>query len=189
MLMKKTVPPFRPVYPSPAALVTSVDENGRPNIITLGEVYNLSIANPVIVGISIAPERYSHKLISASREFVINFPTSAMVEKVDGCGTVSGRNVDKFKASGLTPLPAQVVAAPLIAECPINLECQVEEIKPVGDHDMFIARVLVQHVDADCLDSNGRIIVEKLDLLCYAMGEYWSVGRRLGTHGFTARRK
>lgn len=186
--MKVTRHPFRPVYPSPAALITSVDEHGRPNIITLGEVYNLSIADPVIIGVSIAPERYSNQLIRGRGEFVVNLPTSAIVEKVDRCGSTSGRTVDKFAEFGLTPLPAQQVRPPLIAECPVNLECRVEAVHTIGDHDMFIGRVLVEHVNADCLDPSGRILVERLDVLCYVQGEYWSMGKRLGTHGFTRRR-
>jgi len=90
------VKPFRPVYPSPAALITSVSEDGCPNIITLGEVFNVSISDPVILGIAIAKPRYSHELITATREYVVNLPTSSMVETVDRCGSVSGRDVDKF---------------------------------------------------------------------------------------------
>ena len=102
-MKKRSVKPFRPVYPSPAALITSVSEDGHPNIITLGEVFNLSISEPVIVGIAIAKPRYSHQLITATREYVVNFPTSAMVKTVDRCGSVSGRDVDKFAEFGLTP--------------------------------------------------------------------------------------
>jgi flavin reductase (DIM6/NTAB) family NADH-FMN oxidoreductase RutF len=186
--LKVVKTPVRPVYPSPAGLITSVDNAGRPNIITLGEVYNLSILAPVVVGVSIAPERYSHGLIKTSGEFVVNFPTTSILEKVDRCGTVSGRTTDKFSVIGLTPLPARKVSPPLIAECPLNLECLVEEVRQIGDHDMFIGRVLVQHVDSSCLDQDGRILVDKLDMVCYAFGEYWSLGRRLGAHGFTAGR-
>ena len=82
----------RPVYPSPAGLITSVDAAGRANIITLGEIYNVSIRDPVIVGIGIAPARYSHQLIVESGEFVINLPRSSMLEQVLACGRVSGRS-------------------------------------------------------------------------------------------------
>ena len=182
---KISVKPFRPVYPSPAALITSVASDGKANIITLGEVYNLSVSKPVIVGISMAKPRYSHKLISESGEYVLNLPTTQILEKVDRCGTMSGRDVDKFAEVGLTPIPASKVKPPLIAECPINLECKVIGIEEIGDHDMFIGEVIAEHVDEELLDERGRIRVEKLDGLCYMLGEYWSLGQKLGHHGFT----
>lgn len=182
---KREVKPFRPVYPSPAALVTSVDAEGRPNIITLGEVFNISIAEPVIVGIAIAKPRYSHELISATREYVVNLPSSGLVRKVDRCGTCSGRDVDKFGEIGLTPLPATRVGPPLIGECPVNCECRVIGIQEIGDHDLFLGEVVAEHADESVLDERGRIRGELLDPLCYLNGEYWTAGGKLGLHGFT----
>ena len=184
-MKKRSVKLFRPVYPSPAALVTSVSEDGRPNIITLGEVFNISISDPVILGIAIAKPRYSHGLISASREYVVNLATADMVEIVDKCGSVSGRDVDKFAEFGLTPVPAEKVRPPLIAECPVSVECRVLAIQEVGDHDLFLGQALVEHVAEAALDENGGILVDKLDPLCYQHSEYWSCGRRLGRHGFS----
>ena len=184
---KRIIQPLRPVHPSPAALITSVSDYGRTNILTLGEVFNISIRNPVIVGIAIAKPRYSHELISATREYVINLPTAAMVEKVDRCGNTSGREIDKFAAFGLTPVPAQKVRPPLIAECPINLECRVIGIQEIGDHDLFLGEVLVEHVAEEALDEKDRILVGMLDPLCYLHGEYWSCDEKLGKHGFTVR--
>jgi flavin reductase (DIM6/NTAB) family NADH-FMN oxidoreductase RutF len=152
-MTKRQVPAFRPVYPGPAGLITSVAADGRANIITLGEVFNLSIAQPVIVGIAMAKPRYSHQLILEGGEFVVNLPPASLVEKVDRCGTVSGRDVEE-----------------------------------IGDHDLFRGEVLVQHVDADKLDEAGNVLVERLDVLCYMMSQYWTVGRKLGEHGFTRRR-
>ena len=184
-MKKRSVKPFRPAYPSPAALVTSISPDGRPNIITLGEVFNISINEPVILGIAIAKPRYSHQLISATREYVVNFPPSSLVETVDRCGSVSGRNVDKFAAFQLTPVPATHVRPPLIAECPLNVECRVIGIQEIGDHDLFLGEAVAQHVAEEALDDYGRILVDKLDFLCYLHSEYWSCGRRLGRHGFT----
>lgn len=185
---KRTIKPFRPIYPTPAGLITSVDPDGRANIITLGEVHNLSIARPVIVGIAIAKERHSHELIRGCGEFVVNVPTAAIVEKVDRCGCASGRDVDKFAAFGLTPLPAKKVAPPLIAECPLNLECRLLDVQEWGDHDLFVGEVVVEHADEAVLDAGGALRIDRLDVLCYVHGEYWSLGRRLGTHGFTQKR-
>ncbi|MFV1965346.1 MAG: flavin reductase family protein [Pirellulaceae bacterium] len=184
-MKKRSVKPFRPVYPSPAALITSVSEDGRPNIITLGEVFNISISEPVIVGIAIAKPRYSHQLISATCEYVVNFPTASMARTVDCCGSVSGRDVDKFAEFGLTPVPAKKVKPPLIAECPINVECRVIGIQEIGDHDLFLGEALAEHVAEEALDDRGRILVEKLNPLCYLHSEYWSCGRNLGRHGFS----
>ena len=147
----------RPIYPSPAGLVTAVNAEGNPNIITLGEIYNLSIREPVIIGIGIAPARYSHQLIRESREFVVNLPRASMLDKVLMCGKVSGRgNKDKFQLAGLTPLPATMVKPPLIAECPVNLECRLlGEPETIGDHDHFRGEVLLEHVNADLIDDTG----------------------------------
>ena len=182
---KKRIKPFRPVYPSPAGLVTSVSVDGQPNIITLGEIFNISISSPVILGIAIRKERYSHSLISATREYVVNCPTTSMVEVVDRVGKVSGRNVDKFSAFNLTPVPADKVQPPLIGECPMNMECRVIGIQEIGDHDLFLGEVVAVHIIEDALDEQGQVIVDRLDPLCYLHSEYWSLGVKLGPLGFS----
>ena len=190
---KVLLDPYRPIYPTPAALITSISPQGRPNIITLGEVYNLSLRRPTIVGLSIAKPRYSHQLISQTGEFVVNMPTASLLDKVDACGSVSGRDVDKFAALGLTPLPAQKVAPPLIAECPINLECKLLGIEEIGDHDMFKGEVVAAHVDEDLLDEEGRIQVERLEIFCFIhsfdFGGYWALGPKLADMRFTRKPK
>jgi flavin reductase (DIM6/NTAB) family NADH-FMN oxidoreductase RutF len=178
-MTKVQVPPHRPVYPTPAALITSADESGRPNIITLGETFNISIARPVILGIAIRQSRYSHALIRRTREFVVNLPTTAIADQVWFCGRVSGREVDKFAESGLTPLPASVVGAPLIAECPVNVECRVTGIQVIGDHDLFLGETVAQHVNEGVLGADGRIAVGKLDGFAFMLGEFWSLGAKL----------
>jgi len=170
----------RPVYPTPASLVTSVDEQGKPNIITLGEVFNISIERPVILGISIRKATYSHSLITKTREYVVNLAPASLIDKLIYCGRISGKDVDKFEKSGLTPLPATKVKPPLIAECPINLECKVLDIQVVGDHDMFLGKVVAQHVNEEVLDENGKIVVEKLDGFAFVLGEFWTFGNRIG---------
>ena len=177
---------FRPVNPSPAALITSVDGEGKPNIITLGEVFNISIRKPLIMGIAIRPATYSHKLISSSGEFVINLTTPQLVEKVDRCGGVSGRNgLDKFREFGLTPVPAVSVKPPLIEECPVNIECKVLSIQKVGDHDLILGEVAAVHADDDKLDEKGNLDTDRLDVLVYLTSSYWALGKKLGELGFT----
>jgi flavin reductase (DIM6/NTAB) family NADH-FMN oxidoreductase RutF len=182
---KVQVTPLRPVYPSPAALITSVDEDGNPNIVTLGECFNVSVRTPVIVGIAIRTATYSHGLIRGQGEFTVNLPTADLLRKVDAIGMVSGRDCDKFERFGLTPLPAQEVAPPLIAECPLNLECKVLSEQEVGDHQLFLGEVLVQHVDADRLDDSGRPDPEKLDTFVFALWSYYALGPRIGRFGFS----
>lgn len=183
---KRRIQPYRPVYPSPAALITSIDRNGTPNIITLGEVFNISIRQPVIIGIAIRPATYSHGLIAETREYVVNLPPAHLVAQVDGCGRISGRNqVNKFERFGLTPVPADEVAPPLIAECPVNIECKVVGQQTIGDHDLFLGEAVAVHVDEDKLDASGALLAEKLDMLVYLTGEYWSVGQHLARLGFS----
>jgi flavin reductase (DIM6/NTAB) family NADH-FMN oxidoreductase RutF len=178
-MAKRQVVPHRPVYPTPAGLITSVDTAGRPNILTLGEVFNISISHPVILGIAIRKERYSHQLISETREYVVNLPTQEIAKQVWYCGSVSGRAVDKFAESGLTPLPAQRVRPPLIAECPVNLECRLLSVQEIGDHDLFLGEVVAQHIDEDVLDETGRIAVGKLHGFAFVSGEFWTLGERI----------
>ena len=188
-MKKRRLKPFRPVYPSPAALVTSVDEEGKANIITLGEVFNISIREPVIVGIAIRPATYSHGLISQCMEYAVNFPTVSILEKVDGCGSISGRGgVDKFSRFGLTALPAEEIKPPLIAECPLNIECRVIGIQRIGDHDLFLGDVVAMHVDEDKVDEEGKIFTERMDGFAYVGRDYYSFGKKIGVHGFSADR-
>jgi flavin reductase (DIM6/NTAB) family NADH-FMN oxidoreductase RutF len=188
-MKKRRLKPLRPAYPSPAALVTSVDEEGRANIITLAEVFNISIREPVIVGIAIRPATYSHGLISKSMEYAVNFPTVAILEKVDACGSVSGRGgVDKFSRFGLTALPAEEIKAPLIAECPVNIECRVVGIQRIGDHDLFLGDVVAMHVDEDKVDEAGKVYAERLDCFAYVGRDYYALGKKIASRGFSAER-
>jgi flavin reductase (DIM6/NTAB) family NADH-FMN oxidoreductase RutF len=183
---------FRSVYPTPAALITSVSVDGRPNIITLGEVFNISLSQPPVVGIAIRKERYSHELISATKQFVINLPGDDILEETDRCGTCTGRDVDKFAETGLTALPALEVDPPLIKECPVNIECRLTGIQEVGDHDLFLGKVQAVHADQDVIDLNGHVDPAKLRAFCFMFnhghrGEYWSLGRKIGDLWFTRR--
>ena len=181
-MSKIQIKPKRPIYPTPAALITSVDETGNPNIITLAEVFNISIAKPVIIGIAIRKVTYSHSLISKTGEFVVNMPTVDIIDKVMVCGEVSGRRVDKFRKTGLTPLPAVRVSPPLIAEYLINLECKVLGIQEIGDHDLFLGEVLVQHVEEEILNKDRKINFRKVNGFAFNLGEFWTFGERITLH-------
>ncbi len=187
-MAKRRVDSFRSVYPTPAALISCVAADGRPNIIALGEVFNVSLAKPPIVGISVRKATYSHGLIASSREFVINFPTPALMRQTELCGSTTGRATDKFAAAGLTAVPSSTVRPPLIAECPVNLECRVIDLRETGDHDLFLAEVLFAHADEEILDAGGRVLPERLQPLIFMSnfggpGEYWTLGKKIGMRG------
>jgi flavin reductase (DIM6/NTAB) family NADH-FMN oxidoreductase RutF len=178
---KVQIQPRRPVYPTPVGLITSVDTTGRPNIIALGEVFNLSIVQPVWVGISVREATYSHGLIKEQEEFVVNLPTADLLDAVLGCGSCSGRDdINKFQKFGLTPRPAMQVKPPLIDECPVNLECTLVGFHHVGDHDLFIGNVVTQHINKEMLDAQGDIDAGKLDPIIMMPKSFWRMGDKLG---------
>ena len=134
--------PGNMLYPLPVVMVSLADRDGRPNIITLAWVGTVC-TNPPMVSISVRPERYSYPILKEAGEFVINLTTKELAFATDYCGVKSGRDVDKFKEMGLTPIPASEVKAPMIKESPVNIECKVRQILPLGSHDMFLADVVV----------------------------------------------
>jgi flavin reductase (DIM6/NTAB) family NADH-FMN oxidoreductase RutF len=186
--MKIEKRPTTILYPVPVILVTCIDQDGKPNIITIawaGTVCSI----PPMVGISIRPSRYSHELIISSREFVVNIPTSDQLQAVDYCGMVSGRDVDKFKETGLTLEKAQIVRCPLIKESPVNIECKVHDIIKLGSHDMFLAEVVAVNVDDKYMDEKGKFHLDHAKPICYSHGEYYGLKKRLGYFGFSVAKK
>lgn len=144
---------------------------------------------PPMAYVSIRPSRHSYGIIKESGEFVINLTTSKMVRETDLCGVKSGRDFDKIKKCGLHTEPASRVSAPVISESPLSLECRVKEIKPLGSHDMFIAEILAVSADGRYIDSKGKINLGQAGLMAYSHGEYFSLGRKLGSFGYSVRRK
>ena len=181
--------PFRPVYPSPAGLIVSIDENKKPNIMTAAEVFNIGLKKPAIIGIALRKATYTHSLITKTAQFTANLPTAAILEKVDLVGTISGRDgLDKFSEYGLTPLKSSVIEAPIIEECPVNLECRLLNVTEVGDHDLFLGEVVAMHVDSDKVGENQRVLIEKVDGFLVAEWSYFRFGEKLGDFGFTRRK-
>ena len=180
--------PGNMLYPLPAVMVSCQRENEKPNIITLAWVGTVC-SDPAMVSISIRPERYSYDIIKNSGEFVINLTTKALVKATDFCGVRSGRNMDKFKEMGLEKEEAQVVDAPVLAASPVNIECRVEEIIPLGSHHMFMAKVVNIMVDDTYMEENGRFALEKTNPLVYSHGSYFETGKQLGTFGYSIRKK
>lgn len=140
--------------------------------------------------ISVRKERFSHKLISDTREFVINLTTEDLAFATDWCGVKSGRDVDKFREMKLTPVPAQVVKAPLIAESPLSIECRVTEVKELGSHDMFIAEVVAVDADDSLIDkTTGQFQLNHAGPITYSHGKYYSLGKKIGGFGFSVKKR
>lgn len=173
--------------PEPPVLV-SCGSMEAANLITIGWTGTIC-TQPSMVSISVRPERYSYQLIKDSGEFVINLPTRKLVRAVDWCGVKSGRDYDKIAEMKLTPLPASTVSCPILAESPVNLECQVTQVIPLGSHDLFLAKVTAVDVDEALLDEKGKLCLERADLIVYSHGEYFSLGKQLGTFGYSVRKK
>jgi len=187
MSNKREVKPQTILIPLPAVMVSCALPEGRPNIITVAWV-GVACSEPPMISIGIRKTRYSHKIISESGEFVINIASEDQLKAVDFCGVVSGKEVDKFKEAGLTPLKAKRVNVPLIKECPINLECSVRYTLELGSHDLFIGEILATHMDEEVLDNAGRPDIAKLKpfVYCTKAHEYWGgFSKMLAEYGFT----
>ncbi|OHD69374.1 MAG: flavin reductase [Spirochaetes bacterium RBG_16_49_21] len=175
--------------PAPVVMVTCAGDKAKPNIITIAWTGTIC-SDPPMVSISVRPERYSHGLIVASRQFVINLVTRQLVRAADFCGVKSGRDIDKFSAAGLTPAPASVVNAPLIQESPVNIECAVSRMLHLGSHDMFIAKIVAVNVDERLIDAKGKLRLDRAGLACYNHGEYFGLGRpAIGYFGYSVRKR
>ena len=180
--------PGNMIYPVPAVMVTAADKAGNTNILTIAWTGTVC-TNPPMAYISVRPERFSYGMIKETGEFVINLTTEKLAFATDYCGVKSGREVDKWKETGLTALPASVVKAPLIGESPVNIECRVTEIKELGSHHMFLAEVVSVDVSEEYLDKKGKFSLSEAAPIVYSHGEYYGLSALLGTFGFSVRKK
>ncbi len=176
------------IYPLPAVMVSVSDLAGNSNIITVAWTGTVC-TNPAMLYISVRPERYSYHMLKESGEFVVNLTTERLAFAADYCGVKSGRDVDKFKALHLTKEPAEHVAAPMIGESPVNIECRVVRVEELGSHHMFLAEVLAVHVDEAYMDGKGRFQLADAKPIAYSHGEYFSLGKELGRFGFSVMKK
>jgi len=154
------------MLPLPAVMLSCQLPGKTPNIITLSWVGVLA-SNPPQVGVGITPQRFSHHIVDESGEFVINIPSEDQMGATDFCGHVSGRQSNKFKHLGLTAGECKKVSAPMIAECPVNLECVVRAKHNLGSHDLFIGEIVAMHATDECVDSKGRIDIQKVRPFTY----------------------
>ena len=186
-MAKQVWKPGNMLYPLPAVMVSMADKDGKPNIITLAWVGTVC-TNPPMVSISIRPERYSYPIIKETGEFVINLTTKELTFATDYCGVKSGRDVDKFKEMKLTAIPGVHVKAPMIEESPVNMECRVREIVPLGSHHMILADVLAVHADEKYMDERGRFHLNEAEPMIYSHGGYYGCGEQLGTFGYSVKK-
>ena len=185
------------LYPLPAVMVSVRGKNGEDNIITVAWAGTVC-TNPPMVSISVRPERYSYQMIKESGAFVINLTTEDLCYATDYCGVRSGRDVDKFKEMNLTAMPGEKLTyAPVIAESPVNLECRVQKEIPLGSqqvlelgsHHMFLAKVVAVHADEAYMDERGRFDLNRAKPIVYSHGEYFGIGKKQGTFGWSVKKK
>lgn len=187
-MSKQIWKPGNMLYPLPVVMVSVADKEGKQNIITIAWTGTIC-SDPPMVSISVRPERYSYHMIKETGEFVINLTTKDLAFATDYCGVKSGRDVDKFAAMQLTPVRGEKVKAPLIAESPVNLECKVTEVKHLGTHNMFMAEVVCVHADEKYMDEQNRFHLEMADPIVYSHGTYMTTGEKIGTFGYSVRKK
>ncbi len=173
--------------PVPPALVTCA-RNDEANVLTIAWT-GIVNSQPPKTYISVRPTRYSYQIIRETREFAIHLTPKKLVRAADWCGVFTGAKVNKFERCHLTTEPAGEISAPIICECPLALECRVTDIIPLGSHDMFLADIVAVDVDEALVDEEGKLHLEKADLVAYAHGDYYSLGRCLGKFGFSVAKK
>ncbi len=175
------------IYPLPVVMV-SCGTMEKSNIITVAWTGILN-TNPARVYIAVRPSRYSYSLIKEQGEFVINLTTKNLVKATDWCGVKTGSKVDKFKEMNLTKDKANFVNCPMIKESPVSVECKVREIQEMGSHHVFVADVLAINADRQYIDEKGAFDISKCDLIAYANGHYYLLGKKLGKFGFSVQKK
>ncbi|MCQ2379578.1 MAG: flavin reductase family protein [Victivallaceae bacterium] len=189
MSNKKVWPGSTQLLPIPAVLVGC--GNGREmkyNLLTVAWT-GIVCSDPAMLSVSIRPERFSYALIKRSGEFTVNMPSRKIASALDYCGVVSGRDHDKFNECSLTARPGETVQAPIVAECPVSLECRVSKTLELGSHVMFVADILAVQVDESLISNKGALDVRQADPIAYAHGGYYGIGDFIGGFGFSVKKK
>lgn len=175
------------IAPLPPVLV-SCGTIEKPNVLTIAWTGIINTLPPKTY-ISVRPTRFSYDLIKSSGEFVINLTTSQLVKAADFCGVRSGRDFDKFAVTGLKTEKATKVTCPMIEQSPVSIECKVTDTVPLGSHDMFIADIIAVNVDEQYIDKSGKLHLDRCGLAAYAHGEYFELGKKIGSFGYSVRKK
>lgn len=187
--MKRSLKPGTMLYPLPAVIVTCGDSVEHSNLITVAWTGTIC-TDPAMCYISVRPSRHSHPIIKANMQFTINLTTEAMARATDWIGVRSGADYDKWHETGLTPHPGMAVSCPYVEESPVNIECRVKSIMPLGSHDMFIAEVVNVLADESLFDpETDAFRLDLAGLLNYTHGHYYSQGDPLGRFGFSVMKK
>ena len=179
------------IAPVPPAMISCMGSDGKPNIITVVWTGILS-THPPKTYISVRPTRHSYELIKQSGEFVINLTSKDLTRAADLCGMKTGRKIDKFKECGLTAEFDEAFpefACPSVAESPMSIYCKVDQIIPLGSHDMFIADIVGIGVDESLIDATGKLCLDRAGLTAFAHGEYFELGKKIGNFGFSVAKK
>jgi len=187
-MAKQIWKPSTMLNPVPVVMVSCADRSGKPNIITVAWAGTVN-SDPPMLSISVRKERHSYGLIKERGQFAVNLTTQKLAYATDLCGVKSGRDVDKFKLTGLTAEKASVIDVPVIKESPVSLECIVRHTLELGSHDMFIAEIVAVQADDALLNDKGKLEMEKAGLICYSHGKYWTLGKELGFFGFSVAKK
>ena len=175
--------------PVPVVLISCKNLEGKENVFTVAWTGTIC-TRPPMLSISVRPERLSYEYIKETREFIVNLPTIKQTKATDYCGVRSGRTVNKIKELNFTMIKGENVSCSYIEECPVNIECRVKDIIPLGSHDMIIAEVLSSHISETLIDDKNKIHFEQADLITYSHGEYFPVPRRaLGKFGYSVTKK
>ena len=187
-MAKQQWKPGNMLYPLPVVMVSVRDLEGHDNIITVAWAGTVC-TNPPMVSISVRPERYSYHMLEESRAFVINLTTEQLCYATDFCGVRSGKDVDKFAQMKLTKVEASQISAPMIGESPVNIECKVKKIEKPGSHHIFLAEVVAVHADEKYMDEKGRFDLNLANPIVYSHGEYYGLGKKLGSFGYSVKKK
>lgn len=187
-MSKEIWKPGNMLYPVPAVMVTVGDGDKKDNIITIAWAGTVN-SDPAMVSISVRKSRYSHELLTANGEFVINLVTRELTYAMDYCGVKSGRDMDKFEVMKLTRGSAKTVSVPVIEESPVNIECKVTQVLELGTHDMFLAEVTAVQADKKYMDETGRFDLNAADLVAYSHGQYYTLGENIGKFGYSVQKK
>lgn len=183
-MAKIELKPGELLSPLPVVMV-SLGNMEESNIITIAWTGIIN-SKPPMTYISVRPERYSHEILKNTKEFVINLVPEELVFEMDHCGSTSGSKENKFETMHLSKEKASFLSCPMIKESPVSIECQVTEIKSLGSHDMFIAKILAVHADEKLLKQSGRLALNEANLVASVHGEYYGLNkRRLGTYGYS----
>lgn len=173
--------------PVPVALVTCADGE-RQNVFTVAWTGIVNTVPPKTY-ISVRPSRFSYDLIRRSGVFAVNLTTRSLVRVADDCGVHTGAKVNKLERCGLATQPANAIACPILSDSPLTLECRVTDVIPLGSHDMFLADIVAVDADDSLLDTAGKLHLERAQLVAYAHGDYYELGKKIGSFGFAVSKK